>query len=72
MAILNAHTTMQISISLPDDVGARGKLLAELTALAHNLVIRDGAEIDLELDGQLDRVLEKWQQLNEIVGAATR
>ena len=71
MAIINAHTTMQISISLPANAAARGKLLADLTARAHNMVIRDGVEIDLELEGQIDHVLEKWRQLNLTVGAAS-
>ena len=71
MAIVNAHTTMQISISLPADPALRGELLAELTALAHNMVIRDGVEIDLELDGQVDHVLEKWRQLNVVVATAS-
>ena len=69
MAIVNAYTTMQISISLPTNEVERGQLLTELTAVAHNMVIRDGIEIDLELDGQIDKVLEKWRQLNAIVGA---
>ena len=62
---------MQISISLPADPLARGQLLTELTALAHNMVIRDGAEIDLELDGQIDHVLDKWRQLNIVVATSS-
>ena len=62
---------MQISISLPADPLARGQLLTELAALAHNMVIRDGAEIDLEIDGQIDHVLEKWRNLNLVVAATS-
>ena len=71
MAIVNAHTTMQISISLPADPLARGQLLTDLIALAHNMVIRGGTEIDLELDGQIDHVLEKWRNLNAVVAATS-